>query len=246
MEIKCYFVPSEIPEYFRLAEYTVVVIDVLRATSTISVALFNGCDGVVPVSTIDEAISAKETIRENVLLSGERDAIKIEGFDLGNSPQDFTKKTVRGKISVHTTTNGTIAINSVREAGEILIASFLNLNATVNCLGQREKIMLLCSGRLGEFSLEDTLCAGGIVSALRKMVPLREFSLSDSAIASEVLYRRFKKSLMSVISRSIHGRDLISKGLKSDIRFCLRENTHDCLAIFDKSVGKIVKVTSET
>lgn len=244
MEIKCYFLPIEIPEEINISKYTVAVIDVLRATSTITAALYNGCKGIIPVRTIDEALNKKKEIGENVLLCGERDALKIEGFDLENSPQEFTKKNVTGKIIIHTTTNGTIAIHSVLEAKNILITSFLNLKATIEHLQHLDKVILLCAGRLKEFSLEDTLCAGAIVYELRKKIPSRDFIISEAALSAEVLYQRFKSKLVSVVLRSVHGEYLVSKGLKSDIRYCLQKNTHNCLPVFDKNKSIIKSVNS--
>lgn len=241
MEIKCFFIPVEIPPDFNLSQYTVVVIDVLRATSVMAAAMYNGCIGVIPVASIEEALSIKNKIKNDVLLCGERDAVKIDGFDLGNSPQEFSKKVVSNKTIVHTTTNGTNAIKKVIDAEEVLTGSFLNLKSTVEYLKNKDKILLLGSGRLGEFSLEDTLCIGNIINELRKVIPIKEFDISDSSKTAEVLYERYRKKLTSVVLQSIHGKYLVSKGMKSDIRMCLNKNTHDCLIILDKKTGMLKK-----
>lgn len=171
-----------------LAEQIVVVIDVLRATSTIVTALANGAKAVVPMLTPDEARSLAQP---DDLLAGERGSLPLPGFALGNSPLEFTAERVAGKRIILTTTNGTRALLAAKGARRVLLASLLNMGAVADELKKdlarsaafkgeafpvqgdnpaREdipgKVTFLCSGTRGRFSLEDTLCAGGIISRL--------------------------------------------------------------------------------
>ncbi|MGH7482532.1 MAG: 2-phosphosulfolactate phosphatase, partial [Longimicrobiales bacterium] len=139
----------------------VAVIDVLRATSTIVEALANGAKAVLPVATPEEATSLLQRLdSEDVLRCGERRGARIEGFDLGNSPQEFTADRVGGKLLAMTTTNGTPALLAAAGARRVVVASFLNLRAVTDALAGEERVVLLCAGREGSFALEDGLCAG--------------------------------------------------------------------------------------
>jgi 2-phosphosulfolactate phosphatase len=145
-----------------------VVVDVLRATTVMVQALAAGCEALVPCAEIDEAKSFASRLSEGtVLLAGERQGLPIAGFDLGNSPGDFTPEVCRGKTLVMTTTNGTRAILACREAETVLVAAFTNLSATVSfLLEQRRPVHVVCAGTVGHVSLEDTLLAGAIAGAV--------------------------------------------------------------------------------
>jgi 2-phosphosulfolactate phosphatase len=150
-----------------VAGRTAVVIDVLRASSTIVQALGSGARTIFPVADIEEALKLANTLgREEVLLCGERRALPIEGFDMGNSPGDFARKQVARKTLVMSTTNGTAIMTAAAQAAErVVIASFLNLSAVVRELVRSEaEPVLLCSGREGKFALEDAVCAGRIAA----------------------------------------------------------------------------------
>ena len=161
------------PAEFKVRDFkgkVVVIIDVLRATTTILTAFANGCKKVIPVLTPAEAIEVKDTIIDTFpLLGGERQGIKINGFDLGNSPSEYTREVVQGRNIVLTTTNGTKALRGVKGTGSIFIGAFSNISALCRaCHKVGEDIILVTSGRAGSFSLEDLVCAGMIVSKLRE------------------------------------------------------------------------------
>src|SRR5690606_19366866 len=148
VKIEVAFTPAELAG-IDLGDRVVVVLDVLRATSTIVEALANGARAVSPVSTVDEAVRLAEALgREGVLLAGERRSLRIDGFDMGNSPLEFTRERVSGKQIVLTTTNGTVAILASATARRVLIASYLNLGAVAEELvHDGGPASIVCSGR---------------------------------------------------------------------------------------------------
>src|SRR5687767_4329344 len=176
-------VPSEI------AGRTVVVLDVLRASTTIAEALAAGARALFPVATIEEAIGLARTLgREEVLLAGERKALPIEGFDLGNSPGEFTPERVGGKIVVMSTTNGTLAITAAAGSERVVVGSWLNFQAVVDELARSgAEPVLLCAGRERGFGLEDAVCAGQMAAALMKALPEVEWKMNDGAVAALAL-----------------------------------------------------------
>ncbi|MFW6043344.1 MAG: 2-phosphosulfolactate phosphatase, partial [Marinilabiliaceae bacterium] len=186
MKVHVIFSASEIRSS-DVKDKTVVVIDVLRATSVMVTALHNGASKVVPVLTTEAAFEYRKRSGYDVLLAGERNSDRIDGFDHGNSPLDMTEKTVKGKTIVITTTNGTRAINESLEAADIFVAAFLNADATVRALDGVEEVVLVCSGSNGGFTMEDTLCAGLMANSLALKNP--DALLTDAAIAAKQLYQ---------------------------------------------------------
>ncbi|HEY4309469.1 MAG TPA: 2-phosphosulfolactate phosphatase [Pirellulales bacterium] len=170
--IQVHFLPQlTTPE--ALAGATVVVIDILRATTTITYALAAGVPRVIPCGEIDEAKRTAEKTADAVggvrpLLAGERGGLPIDGFDLGNSPREFTSERVMGKTLVFTTTNGTRAMLHCRQGARVLLGSFVSLHAIVTQLRDSENVHLLCAGTEGEITREDVLAAGAITHELMK------------------------------------------------------------------------------
>ncbi len=204
----------------------VVIIDVLRATTTILTAFANGCKRVIPVLTPEEAMEVKYTIIDAcTLLGGERRGIKINGFDLGNSPSEYTREVVQGQNIVLTTTNGTKALRGVRGAGSIFIGALSNISALCRaCHKVGEDIILVTSGRAGSFSLEDLVCAGMIVSKLRETSTYKE---TDAAFAAQLLFSHFKRDIKTALYTSEHGRYLCEIGFESDLEICAQVDTYD-------------------
>jgi 2-phosphosulfolactate phosphatase len=173
-----------------LQDATVVVIDAVRATTSMVEALANGARGIFPTASTEEAVKLAVSLgREDTLLCGERKGVKIEGFDLGNSPSEFTAEVVAGKRLVMSTTNGTGAFAAAQEAGRIIACAFTNLSAVAAALaadGGTEDLVVLCAGRQGRFALEDALCAGHL---LRKVLDQGgpEADLNDGAWAALTL-----------------------------------------------------------
>ena len=218
-----------------------VVIDVLRATSVITTALDNGAREVIPVKTVDEAQSLYDKCdAANTLRGGERNALKIEGFDLGNSPLEYKKKTVEGKTLILTTTNGTNAINNVKGAEEVVLACFRNAAAVASVIARRNDeaiqkdsglsglprfarndVIIVCAGTEGRFSLADGLCAGMLIELLKQKT---EVETDDLGLLLAQYYDSSKVNLFGALSGCAHLKRLFTLGFYDDIRFCLETN----------------------
>lgn len=241
MRIDVLFTPHELGER-GLTGRVVGVIDVLRATSTIVEAIANGARSVLPAVDTDDALRLAQTFgRSEVLLCGERGSKKIEGFDLGNSPLEFTSEAVADKLVVMTTTNGTAALLAGSAADRCVVASYLNISAAVTDLTASGKpIVLMCAGREGRFSFDDALCAGSFVRELRRRVPGR-IGLNDSALAVAALERRYRSHLDRVMVRTAAARQIIEAGHGDDIAYCLTRDRHDVVPVMaDRQVLRAV------
>ena len=220
---------------------TAVVIDVLRATTVITTALDNGAREVIPVKTVEEAQNLYATC-DNALRGGERNALKIEGFDLGNSPLEYKKKTVEGKTLILTTTNGTNALNNIKGADEVVLACFRNAEAMANHLvglshrGSRD-IIIVCAGTEGRFSLDDGLCAGMLIELLKQKT---EVETDDLGLLLNRFYNESKDNLFSALSECYHLKRLFMLGFYDDIKFCLETNCVGTVPILKND--KIVKM----
>jgi len=216
----------------------VVVLDVLRATSTIITALANRATEVIPVGEPMEAVELVKSIGvEECITGGERKGIKIEGLVLGNSPFEYTETRVAGKKVILTTSNGTKAIKWVQQAAEVAIGSFLNLRAAVNFLKEApQDSIILCSGSDTGLSLEDLACAGLIIQRLWKEGS--EFELTDSAkVAVYVAEKAALAGLSQFVGETDHGRYLQGLGLGEDIAECVTLDKYLILPKFKN--GKI-------
>lgn len=219
----------------RLTGKVAGVIDVLRATSTITEAIGNGARNIFPTESIEDALRLAQTIgRDEVLLCGERRARKIEGFDLGNSPREFTTDVVADKTLIMNTTNGTPALLAGSAADRCFVASFLNLDAIAAQLIEADKpTVLMCAGREGRFSLDDALCAGAVIRAIKARGP-GTVRLNDAAFAATALERRYRGHLERVFSHTTAGRQIIDAGLAEDIAYCLTENRHNVVPVMSE------------
>lgn len=211
------------------------VIDVLRATSTIVEAIGNGARSVFPTESLEDAVKLAQSLgREGVLLCGERRARKIEGFDLGNSPREFTSEVVSDKVVIMTTTNGTPALLAGSNADRCVVASFLNIDAVAADLVNADKpVVLLCAGREGRFSLDDALCAGAVIRAM-KAQNRASARMNDAAHAATALERRYRGHFASVFAHTSAGRQIADAGLVEDIAFCLTENRHNVVPVMSE------------
>ncbi len=216
---------AQAAEGYDFSASVAVTIDVLRATSVISMAVNNGAANVIPVLTPEEGFTMAERLgRDNVILGGERNADRIPGFDLGNSPQDYTPAVVSGKSVIITTTNGTVALRNASQALRLFAASLLNLDAVAKAAlsaakeCHADKIVFVCSGNYGKLTLEDCVCAAWMVDCVMER---EEVSLvSDSAVAIHLL-RGEGRGDKSIISRSAHLAKLLAKGYAADVEICL-------------------------
>jgi 2-phosphosulfolactate phosphatase len=217
-KIEVCFTPALIPLY-NLENAIVVAIDIFRATTSICYGIENGAEAIIPVSTVEECRAFE---KEGYLLAAERDGKVVEGFDFGNSPFAYAEEKIKGKTIVLTTTNGTHAIDeSKKTAHQVIIGSFLNLDAVCNYLKTQDKdVFLLCAGWKNKFNLEDTIFAGAVVHQLKA----DDYFLDDSSIASEDLYLQAKDDLQAYTAKTSHSERLKKLGIEEDIQFCLNVN----------------------
>lgn len=196
---------------------TVIVIDVLRATSVMITALENGAERIYPFGAIEDTIEKSKTSK-NFLLAGERKGLKIEGFDLGNSPLDYTPEVVSGKEIFMTTSNGTRAIENSKYAKDLFIASYLNLTAiSKKILELNNDTVIVCAGTNNEYSLDDILCAGLIVKELNKYVNLEISDFTRGTLRIAELNLPVRK----ILAGSKHFEYLKSIGYERDLYYCL-------------------------
>ena len=229
MRIELY---NSIPEMdgAPVVDAAALVIDVLRATSTLTEALANGARAVYPVLTAEEAVRIANSLgREDTIVCGERKGLLIEGFDLGNSPREFTPDRVRDRKLVMTTTNGTRAFLAVAEAERVVAASFLNLSAAAEAVADAERVVILCAGKEDRFTLDDTLCGGHLVA---KLTEGREAacSLNDGALAAQALASA-QPPTEELFTRIAAGQALVEVGLGEDLPFCAQVDRHTLVPV---------------
>ena len=214
MRVHVAFTPDE-----AAAAPTGIVIDVLRATSTIAQALSAGYGRVLCVAEIEQARRLRAELPDSIV-GGERDAIRIEGFDVGASPREFLEP--RAETLILSTTNGTRTIVTAAErCDEVLVGSLLNLAAVAAVARERgEDVAILCAGYKGAFALDDAYCAG-------RFVQLLDGERSDAAVAAEVLAEAYPTALAGLNART-YG----PPGLEEDIAFCARESVLDVIPRF--------------
>jgi 2-phosphosulfolactate phosphatase len=228
VQLDVLFTPGELGET-DLSGRAVVVVDVLRTSTTITTALENGADAVIPASGPDVASQLAARIgRKDVLLCGERGARIIEGFDLGNSPSEYTPDTVSGRTLIFASTNGSPLIVRSESAALTAVCAFVNLNATTEVVKASgiEHIMVVGSGKEGRFALEDAVCAGVLVKLLNNTS-----ELSDGAKAAASLAAAHGERPLALLQQCDHGRYLASIGYASDLRFCARVDAFESVPI---------------
>jgi len=220
MKVEVAFTADEV-QYRDKRDKIGVVIDVLRATTSAVMALKNGCSSFIPIPSIDEAREVSKRFEKGkVLLGGAKKGVKVQGFDLGNSPDDYQEEIVKGKHIVFTSSNGTKAMHQLQSARKVLIASFLNISAVCNeLLTFKADVVIVCSGDFGVFSLGDAVCAGMIVNRLSETLSDR-LEKSDAATVTQILYGVHKKDIRKMLLESEWGKYLIGLGLGKDIDTC--------------------------
>ncbi|MFD2572823.1 2-phosphosulfolactate phosphatase [Spirosoma soli] len=212
--------------HLHTIENTIVVVaDVFRATSCMVTAFAYGVKSITPVATIDECRLLQE---RGYMAAAERNARKVEGFELDNSPFTYMNEQIRGADIAMTTTNGTLAITRSRGAVKVLVGSFLNLDAIANFLKTEPyDVMVLCAGWKGRVNLEDTLFAGALVDRLKDNYAMAE----DSAIMAWRLYGQGKDNLIGYMSNASHIRRLQRLGIQKDITYCLQHDLYDVIPV---------------
>jgi 2-phosphosulfolactate phosphatase len=219
------WVPAEL-ERLDIAEWSVAVIDVIRATTSILTALESGADRVIPAATDEEARRAYEELPAGTgLLCGERRGVKIEGYDLGNSPLEYADPSVSGKTLIYRTTNGTPAMRRAMAGRRLRLACFKNARATSDALVEDLEassagrgIVLVCAGRLGRVSMDDAWCAGHLVERVR--AERGPVGLSDAARSAGQLARSLGPPTAARLAETSAGRALGLLGLADDLEVC--------------------------
>lgn len=213
----------------------VVIVDIFRATSTMVTALANGVISIKPIMDFEECKTMRE---KDYIIAGERDGKQKEGFDLGNSPLPFLDGSFAGKKLAITTTNGTLAIETVKgSASQILIGAFININSTESYLrNTKEDLLIYCAGWKGKFNLEDALYAGALAHALEDCY----ICDCDSTMAFKTLFQSQQKNLKAFLSKASHTKRLQNQEIEKDIDFCLTMNTYDIVAAVED--GHIVSI----
>ena len=203
----------------KLENKIAVVIDMFRATSVIVTALNNGCEEVIPFLTIEETLESSEELkREEYILGGERRAVKIDGFDLSNSPLEYTKEVVEDKKVLITTTNGTRTLTKSNSAKRIIIAAMINAKAVSDKLLEiNEDVVIINAGTNGNFSMDDYICSGYIINEMLKVD--NNIELTDISKTANMIYEN-NRDIISYVKEATHYSVMKSLELDNDIEYC--------------------------
>jgi len=221
----------------------VAVIDVLRASTTIVTALANGARAVVPFADADELMTrARQFERGDVRLAGERRMLPIEGFDLGNSPAQFTTDAVGGMTVLMTTTNGTRALVGAQGAVDVVVAAYVNLSVVTamlrTALRGGTNVVIACAGQDGHYALEDAACAGRYVRMVTRR--LSGVAMNDAAHSCALLARNYGDEIGTVFLDSAHGRALADAGFREDLALCAAVDAYPIVPVFtERQITKL-------
>lgn len=227
--VQVFFTPAELGGR-GVEGKTAVVIDVLRATSCIVEAVANGTATIFPTESIDDAMALRDSLdRDSILLCGERKGLRIDGFDLGNSPAEFVPQVVKGKQLIMTTTNGTRAFLAASRARRTLAASFLNLSAVSEDVVNDAEVAIVCAGKEGCFSLDDAVCAGHLVQRIAERAE-RGVTLDDGAAAALELAGIYEPDV-ETFTAAAAGQALLDEDMGSDLEFCAAVDRHEVVPV---------------
>lgn len=217
-------------ELYDVTDSIVVVIDVFRATSTIATALYNGAVRVIPVASVETCIETGNATT-NSITAGERDGKIIPGLQYGNSPAEYPRSFIEGKILVLTTTNGTKLLHIALKNGadEVITGTFPNLSAVCDHLILKNKnVILACSAWKDKFNLEDTLFAGAVINRIKENFTIH----CDSSLMAEEMYLLHKHEMKNFIRRTTHWHRLAAFGLEKDLEYCVSEDVANVLPVY--------------
>jgi 2-phosphosulfolactate phosphatase len=210
-------------------DFIVVIIDVLRATTSFCAALDNGAECIIPLSTVDEAHNYKA---KGYLVAGERDGSKIDFADFGNSPSGFTTPIIKGRAIAYTTTNGTQAIEMAKGSDAIALAAFTNLGAISGWIVEQNKnVVILCSGWKNTFSSEDAICAGALTLELMKTGNFKLYG--DSAYSAYDLWNAAKIDLLGYVQKASHYQRLEKLGLSEQLPHCFEIDSSGAVPVWN-------------
>lgn len=217
---------------------TALVIDVLRASTSIITALANGCAAIVPVADPGEALR-RAAATPGALAAGERRGEPPEGFDLGNSPLEFTADRVEGRTVFFTTSNGTAALLAVRAAAEVAVAAFVNASAAAAwAVATGRRLVIACAGDVGRRSLEDEICAGLLVERIRAAQPDAALGPEAEEVAGRA--RGYDRDLARLVADSPWAQRLSNRGRGADLATCLTLDTFRLVPLYRANIDKIV------
>ncbi|SFC68482.1 2-phosphosulfolactate phosphatase family protein [Clostridium uliginosum] len=221
----------------KIKDKIVVVIDMFRATSVITAAINNGCKAVIPYLTIEETLEASKKFNKGeYLLGGERNAVRIENFDLSNSPLEYTRNMVNDKTVLMTTTNGTRALTKSLGAKRIFVAAMINGEAVAEKLiNINEDVVIVNAGTNGEFSMDDYICGGYIINSILK--EKKSVQLTDIAKTSNMIYES-NSNIISYVKHASHYALMKSINLDEDIDYCMKKSIIDVVPEYIN--GKII------
>jgi 2-phosphosulfolactate phosphatase len=261
-QIYTFFLPDLIPDGL-LTDSVAVVIDILRATTTMTTGIANGAARIVPCVGVDQAHLTRQRLLDEcrssspatantgteVLLGGERLGKPLPGFDLGNAPETYSPTAIGGRTIVMTTTNGTRAMDRCRSAHQIVIGSFANLTRVVQHLSQAHRVALVCSGTDKHVTCEDVLFAGAVTACLLELGAEHGVSweINDQAELARSYWKQLPRSgnsptidsIMDVFRRSLGGSNLIAQGRGADLEFAAQIDRFQVLPILDQTNWEI-------
>jgi 2-phosphosulfolactate phosphatase len=221
-----------------LRDASALVIDVLRASTTMVTALAHGCRALLPVAEVEEARARARQV-PGALLAGERGGDPPAGFDLGNSPLEFTPERVGGRTIVFTTSNGTRALLAARPAVAVAVGGFVNCGAAARwAVGEGRDLVIVCAGELGARSVEDEACAGQLVERVLRLEPAAVASPGAAEAAGAA--RLYAKDLARLAQDAPHARHLTAHGRGPDVTACLTLDAFTVVPIYRADVDKIV------
>jgi 2-phosphosulfolactate phosphatase len=226
-----------------VAGRVVAVIDVLRASTSIATALDHGARSVIPLKTSEEVIKQSKSFeRADVRLAGERRMLPVPGFDLGNSPREFSREAVEGRTILMSTTNGTPALIAAQGARDVVVASYVNFTAVLALLRTAARggvdVTIICAGRDKHFSREDAACAGRFVrGVMRRLTGVQP---NDAAQVCAMLDRHHGDKLEEMFAESEHGRALVAAGFAADLPLCAAVDAHPVVPVYvDRQIVKL-------
>ncbi|WP_244834223.1 2-phosphosulfolactate phosphatase family protein [Clostridium sp. BJN0001] len=224
----------------KILKKTAVVIDMLRATSVIVTALYNGAKCVKPFLTIEEALNeAHKLKKDEYLLGGERNAVKIDGFDLSNSPLEYTVDKVKDKTVIMTTTNGTRTLTKCTKADKIITSAVINADASAKKIVEyNNDVVIVNAGTNGNFSMDDYICSGYIIDRILKINS--DVELTDIAKTALIIYRS-NKDILSFIKNAHHYGIMKKLKLDNDIEYCIKKDSINIVPEYKNGSIKIYK-----
>jgi 2-phosphosulfolactate phosphatase len=242
MRVDVFYGPQEVGAA-DVVNRVVAVVDVLRASTSIATALANGARAVIPFASSEEVVSRAKTLaKSEVKLAGERRMQAIPGFDMGNSPLEFTREAVEGKTILMSTTNGTAAILALQGARDVVIASYVNSSAVLSMLGAALRggtdVAIVCAGSDRHFALEDAACAGSFVRHITEKQTKAE--INDAAQSAMLIDKKYGANLKRLFGASAHGLALVEAGFGNDLVECAKVDAVPVLPVYqDRQITKL-------